>query len=139
MFIPFFYCFGAVISSMYTFERLIFSLLFNKVPKNPKLSQPRPLQLMARANRTQHRFAFSPMRKESSFERSSGPSMAISSSSCVSRRRSLSVLCGDGGFRGSAFKIAPSVSRLWGARSVVRLVRDVNDLAGVRSDDEENK
>jgi hypothetical protein len=28
---------------MYTFERLIFSLLFNKVPKNPKLSQPRPL------------------------------------------------------------------------------------------------
>jgi hypothetical protein len=28
---------------MYTFERLIFSLLFNKVPKNPKLSQPRAL------------------------------------------------------------------------------------------------
>jgi len=28
---------------MYTFERLIFSLLFNKAPKNPKLSQPRPL------------------------------------------------------------------------------------------------
>jgi hypothetical protein len=46
-----------------------------------------------------------------------------------------------GGFRGSAFRIAPSVGRLFVAAGdgAKRLVCDDSDLAGVRSDDAKTK
>jgi hypothetical protein len=118
----------------YTFGRQIFSCLLNKARINTSLRCVLPLQLMAHAScGTQHRLASAPMRKESSLER---PSTVVSlSSSCASRRRSPSLLCGGGGFRGSAFRIAASVSRSRGLGGGVfrPLVRDANDPAGVRS------
>uniref|UniRef100_A0A0A8YT64 Uncharacterized protein n=1 Tax=Arundo donax TaxID=35708 RepID=A0A0A8YT64_ARUDO len=81
---------------------------------------PLPLQLMAHANcGTQHRFASSAMRTESVRVRSSAP--PPSPSSCVSRRRSASFLCGVGGSRGSALRIAPSVGSLGGPDGAVLL------------------
>ena len=90
-----------------------------------------PSQLMARANcGTQHRLASSVRRSESALERSS---------SCGSRSRSPSFLVcwAGGGLSGSAFRIAPSVGRSLAvaAHGATRLVCDVSDLAGVRSDD----